>query len=416
MSTLLSVQEAQQKILSTFDAVSTLQAPLEYACRRVLAEDIISPIDLPSFPNSSMDGFAVRARDVESAAPENPATLEIIANLPAGALPDFQIVERKTALIMTGAYLPLGADAVVPVEQTNFHAHSPGDTRPNRVQVYQSVSPGAYVRPVGQDIHQGQKVLEAGERLTAQAIGLLASLGIQQVPLFRLPRVAIFSSGDELITPGQPLQPGKIRDANSYMLRALVEKYGGEVIWLGIAPDDPAIIREKFRAAVAQSADLIISSAGVSVGEFDYVRSIIEQDGELNFWRVNMRPGKPLAFGSYRNVPFIGLPGNPVSTYVGFVVFVLPALNKLAGQFQPLPRHLVRVTLAEPVESDGRESYLRVVLSRKNEEIFARLTGHQGSGNLFSLVQANALLIVPAGVKSLPIGAELEAWLLDDLT
>lgn len=414
MATLLSVQEAQQRILTYFSAVSTELVPLDQASQRVLAQDIISPIDLPPFPNSSMDGFAVQSSDVASASLENPVTLEIVANLPAGIVPGFEVTPGKTSRIMTGAYLPQGADAVVPIENTSAYDRAAAEASPGRVQIYRPVAPGAYVRPLGQDIHQGQKVLEAGQRLTAQAVGLLASLGISQIPVYRLPRVALFSSGDELIPPDQPLRPGKIRDSNSYMLRSLVAKYGGEVIWLGIAPDSPDIIRQRFQTAVSRGADLIISSAGVSVGEFDYVRPIIEQDGELHFWRVNMRPGKPLAFGSYKNIPLIGLPGNPVSTYVGFVVFALPALNKLAGLTQPFSRRLVRVVLAEPVESDGRESYLRVILFQEKDRLFARLTGHQGSGNLFSLVQANALLIVPSGVKSLAAGAELDAWMLDD--
>jgi molybdopterin molybdotransferase len=280
------------------------------------------------------------------------------------------------------------------------------------VAVRKPVRPGENVRRRGDDLHAGDRVLQTGARLRAQEIGLLAMLGIAQVRVYRRPRLALLSSGDELLPVDAPLEPGKIRDANSYALAALAESAGAEVIRLGVAPDSEAEVRSRLEGAVAEHADLIVSSAGVSVGAFDYVRAVLEQDGQLDFWRVNVRPGKPLAFGQYRSIPFFGLPGNPVSALVGFEIFVRPALEKLSGA-EPRPRLHLTARLAEPLESDGRESYLRAIVTEEDGGLVARLAGHQGSGNLFSLVRANALLIVPSGVKSLPAGSGVEIWLID---
>ncbi|MGC8856768.1 MAG: molybdopterin molybdotransferase MoeA, partial [Anaerolineae bacterium] len=255
-------------------------------------------------------------------------------------------------------------------------------------------------------------VLHAGQRLRPQDIGILAMLGMAHVRVFRKPRLVLLSSGDELLPVEAPLQMGKIRDANSYTLSALITAAGAEVIPLGIAPDKPQAIQALLEKAVQHNADMILTSAGVSVGAFDYLKEIVEANGTLTFWRVNMRPGKPLAFGAYRGIPYIGLPGNPVSAFVGFEVFVRPAIQRLGGE-QVNERPRLRVRLAEEIESDGRESYLRAeIYTTADGTLQARLSEHQGSGNLFSLVRANALLIIPAGVKSLPIGAEVDAWLL----
>jgi molybdopterin molybdotransferase len=237
-------------------------------------------------------------------------------------------------------------------------------------------------------------------------------LGMAEVIVHRPPRLALLSSGDELLPPGTALTPGKVHDTNSYTLAALAQTASVEIVSLGVAEDTEAGVRSRLERAGQEKADVIVSSAGVSVGAFDYVKSVIEADGELDFWRVNMRPGKPLAFGKYRGLPFFGLPGNPVSAFIGFEVFVRPALEKLSG-LQVRPRPTWKVRLAEPVESDGRESYLRAVVTEENGSLTARLSGHQGSGNIFALVRANALLIVPSGVKCVPANSEINAWLLD---
>jgi molybdopterin molybdotransferase len=269
------------------------------------------------------------------------------------------------------------------------------------------------VRPAGQDVRRGEQVMDAGRRLRPQDAGFLSMLGVADVPVRRRPCVAVFSTGDELLPVEAELTPGKIHDANTYTLIGLVEQSGAEAYNLGIIGDDPAAVRSALDSAVQTGADLILSSAGVSVGALDFVRSVVEENGRLNFWRVNMRPGKPIAFGRYGSVPFIGLPGNPVSAYVGFEVFVRPAIQKMLGQAAG-QRPFWYAELAEPVESDGRESYLRGIVSTEGGHLTARLTGHQGSGNLHSLVQANALLFIPSGVKYLPSGGQVQVFLLDD--
>lgn len=416
MDSPLSVAEARQRLLNSFAPVETEQVYLTEAAGRVLAEEVVSGLDLPMFDNSSMDGFAVRAGDLEGARPEKPVTLEVVADVPAGAMAEVAIEAGQAARIMTGAPLPFGADSVVPVEMTDhdYRGALPPGGAPARVKVFQAVQRGDYVRPKGQDAVSGQVVLKAGARLRPQDVGLLAMLGQKMVTVFRRPRIAMLSTGDELLPIEQPLQPGKIHDSNAYTLSAQVRQDGGEPLYLGIAPDREAAVRELLEKACESRADLILSTAGVSVGAFDFVRHVVERHGRMEFWKVNMRPGKPLAFGSYRGVPFIGLPGNPVSAFVGYEVFVRPALRRLAG-LPDQKRPAVKVRLAEAIVSDGRESYLRAVVTFRNGAWSGRLTGHQGSGNLLSLVQANSLLIIPSGVKSLPSEAEVDAWLLDDI-
>ena len=414
MPDLLPVKEAVNRMLNRFLAVSVITVPIDHASSMVLAQDVHSEIDLPPFTNSSMDGFAVVAADTANASNQHPVKLSVIMDIAAGFVPNQEIRSGQTARIMTGAMLPKGADAVVPVEDTN-HNLSIADARlPETVLIHHPARYGSYLRPQGMDLKQGELVLKKGRRLAPQDIGMLAALGHARINVFGRPRIALLSSGDELISPSEPLQPGKIRDSNSFTLAALCEANGAEVIRLGKAADKPESIRERLDSAIDQSADLILTSAGVSVGAYDYVRSVIEQNGNLSFWRVNMRPGKPVAFGSYRGTPLIGLPGNPVSAFVGFQVFVVPVLNRLSG-LSYLIRRRTTAVLDEPIESDGRESYLRVTLVEKYGKITATLAGHQGSGNLYSLVKAHALIIIPAGITSMEPGSEVECWILNEM-
>ncbi len=409
---MLSVQEARERILLNFQPVDRQSLPLDQAFGHVLADPVLAGTDLPSFDNSSVDGFALQADDVGEASPSSPRILDVVADIPAGSSMKVLIRPGQAARIMTGAPLPSGANAVVRVEDTDFNIRAPGTEAPKKVAILRSVSPGDSIRHRGDDMHAGDKVLQAGVRIRPQEIGLLAMLGVAKVPVYRRPRLALLSSGDELLPVEAPLSPGKVHDTNSYTLAALSNQSGAETIRLGVASDDAAEVKSRLDHAVKAAADLIVSSAGVSVGAFDYVRQVVEADGELDFWQVNMRPGKPLAFGRYQGIPFFGLPGNPVSAFVGFEVFVHPALDKLNGL---APRQPLRwkAHLAEPLESDGREAYLRAVVTEENGKRVARLTGHQGSGNIFSLVQANALLIVPSGVKSLPANSELDLWQIE---
>ena len=408
---LLSVNEARERILSHLHPVITETLKLRECSNRVLAQDIAAATDLPLFNNSSMDGFAVRAADVMDAAAASPRSLRVVADIPAGLSPTISIAQGEAARIMTGAQMPEGADAVVPVEITDFNNLNAGIPSPDQVNIFNSVKAGENVRPRGMDLRAGDVVLHTGRKLKPQDLGLLAMLGMSNVLVYQKPKVALLSSGDELIDVDAPLASGKIRDSNSYTIAALIESADAEVIRLGVAKDNHDSVKALVDKAVELKVDLILSSAGVSVGAFDFVKEVIESNGKMDFWRVNMRPGKPLAFGEYKNIPFIGLPGNPVSAFVGFEVFVRAALRRLSGLING-GRQTVRVRSAEQIDSDGRESYLRAKVNEENGVLVAHLTGHQGSGNLHSLVQANALLIIPAGVKCVPAGQELQAWLL----
>lgn len=405
------MNEARERILSQFKPVRTETVHITDSCDRVLADDLRAADDLPLFDNSSMDGFAVRAADVTDAASDSPRRLRVVADIPAGAAPTVSLAPGQAARIMTGAQMPDGGDSVVPVEDTDFHDRSSGTNAPEEVQIHKSVKHGSNVRRRGTDIHAGDAVIHKGRHLKPQDLGLLAMLGISKVPVYQRPRIALLSSGDELIDIDAPLEDGKIRESNSYMIAALLENGGAEALRLGVAKDNFESVKTFFEKAVDLDVDLILSSAGVSVGAFDYVKDVIESNGQMDFWRVNMRPGKPLAFGNYRGIPVIGLPGNPVSAYVSFEVFVHPAIGRLSGKSDG-SRPMVRVRCAEQIDSDGRESYLRGQVQEENSVLVAHLTGHQGSGNLHSLVQANALLIIPAGVKCVPAGQEVNAWLL----
>ncbi len=407
---LLLVKEAQERILAAFLPLETEKISLEKTVGRVLAEDICAQNDLPLFDNTSMDGFALLASDVTEAGVPTPITLAVVDDIPAGKMPAKKLRAGQAARIMTGAPLPQGADTIVPVEETDFNNRAPGTPLPQKVKIYKAAKVGANIRKRGDDIRAGEKILQRGQLLRAQDLGMLAMLGIAEVSVVRKPRVALLSSGDELTPIGESLTAGKIYDVNSYTLSALLNAAGCEVLPLGVAADTADSVRAALQKA--KNADLIISSAGVSMGSFDFIKDVLEKDGALNFWRINMRPGKPLTFGHYENTPFIGLAGNPVSAFVGFMVFVEPVIRRMLGRGTQAEIH-ARAVLEEALESDGRESYLRAKIHRESGQLVARLTGHQGSGNLFSMVQANALIIVPAGVKSLAKGAEVETWLLD---
>jgi len=407
---MLSVAEARERILSHFQATAEETIPLIECANRVLAVDVIAAHDLPVFDNSSMDGFAIRAIDSLSAAASS-VTLSVVADIPAGSVPTVTLAQGQAARIMTGAQLPEGADAVIPVEDTDFNDRSADTSAPKTVSFKREVKKGESVRPRGMDLHAGEVVLQKGRRLKPQDLGLLAMLGVAHMQVHKKPRVALLSSGDELLEVDAPLTAGKIHDSNSYALAALIENAGADILRLGVAKDTRESVEGLLQKAVDAHVDLIISSAGVSVGAFDFVKEVIEANGKLDFWRVNMRPGKPLAFGEYRGIPFFGLPGNPVSAFVGFEIFVRPVLERLSGQLDRI-RLTVKVRCEEQIESDGRESYLRATIRNENGATIATLTGHQGSGNLLSLVQADALLIIPAGVKCVPVGQEVEAILI----
>ena len=408
----LTVAEALALILREMNPLPVERVPLLDALGRVLAEPITARDSLPPFPNSSMDGFAVRAADTHSATTDEPVELQVLADIAAGVVPEVSVIEQTAARIMTGAAMPEGADAVVPVEDTNEPWRSVERPLPKTVVVSRAVDAGDYVRPVGEDIQAGQTVLAPGQILRPQELGVLASLGVNEVAVHRRPRIGILSTGDELIPVEEALRPGKIRDSNGYAQAAQVKSLGAEPVVLGIASDVEADVRRKLQGGLDQGVDLFISSAGVSVGAYDVVKVVLEQEGNIGFWRVRMRPGKPLAFGTYHGIPYLGLPGNPVSAMVSFERFARPAILKLAGHTN-LQRPQVTVVFMEDISSDGRETYVRAAVWRTEEGYQAVSTGSQGSNVMTSLVKANALVIIPEGIANIAAGTELQALMID---
>ncbi len=408
---LLSVSEALERMLTHFHPLPPERCDLLDCLGRHLAQDVVASAALPPFASSAMDGYAVRAEDTRAASENGTVRLRVVGDVAAGESDLPQVGPGEAVRVMTGAPLPEGADAVVPVEGTREGGALAGKPLAAEVEITRAVSAGDYLRPAGGDVGAGHVVLRAGHRLRPQDIGMLAALGVAQPLVYGRPRVAVLSSGDELLEPWEPLKPAHIRDANSYALASAARALGAEVLRLGIARDDPQDLRQKLGRAVEAEANLIISSAGVSMGAYDFVRQVVESQGELYFWRINIRPGKPLLFGAYAGIPFMGLPGNPVSALVTFEVFVRPVLLRMSGG-DPFDRDRVQVRLEGAVESDGRESYLRARVWGARDGLIARLTGSQDSGVLSSLIAANALLIIPAGVRRLEPGSRVEAWLL----
>jgi molybdopterin molybdotransferase len=402
---MLSVEEALERILGEIHPLPAVRVPLADALGLVLAEDVVAQEDMPPFANSAMDGFALRSQDSQ---PQNgqPPRLRVTGSVAAGYVTDHPVQAGTAQRIMTGAPVPPGADAVIQIELTRYDG--PQSTW---VEVLQPVMPGNNVRPAGEDMQRGQTVLRQGTEIGAWEIGLLATIGLATVPVIRQPQVAILGTGDEIIDVDQPLAPGKIRNSNSYLLEAATRRAGARPVRLGIARDTVESLREKF--AQAMHSDLIITSGGVSVGDFDLVKNIMAEQGEINFWRINMRPGKPVAFGHIGQVPLLGLPGNPVSAAVTFELFGRPVLRKMLGHTR-LQRPQVPVVVEDGVRDKAmRRHYVRAHVSWREGRLIARTTGNQGSNIMTSLVDANALLIVPEGGTEIRPGATVQALMLD---
>ena len=394
---MLSVEQAQAEILSRAHPLPSERVDIVGALGRVLAEPIRSTRRIPPWPNSSMDGYAVRAADTRAG-----ATLRVVDRVIAGSLPRRAVGAGEAVRIFTGAPMPDGADAVVPQEDV--------EATDGVVALRGVIDAGAYVRPAGEDVREGDLVLEPGRSIGPPEIGILATLGRTQVSVGRRPRVAVLSTGNELADLGTEPTPAQIPNANTYSLMAQITEAGGVPLNLGVAPDRLDAIAE--RIGRGAEADVLVTSAGVSVGELDLVReALVNAGAELHLWKVDMRPGKPITFGSLSERPVFGLPGNPVSAMVTFELFVRPMLLAMQGR-RALSRTRVRATTAAPIVNRGsRRGYLRVTLEGQGGRWSARLTGDQGSGILRSMVAGDGLAVVP-GDTSLAVGDEVEVIVL----
>lgn len=408
MKTNISAREAALDIVGAVPRQPALRIPLDDALGMVLAEPIVSPLDIPPHTNSAMDGYAARAADVRGASAGQPVRLQVVEHIAAGRFPTRPIGPGESARIFTGAPLPEGADSVVRQEDT--------DGGRDVVTIRHDRDAGTNWRRSGEDIKRGETVLQPGTELEAAELGVLASLAVAHPLVFRRPRVGILGSGDEIADVDQAeaiLDGSRIGSSNTHALVALVERAGGQAVNLGIAGDSPESVRRHLERAM--DCDLLVTTAGISVGEHDFLREVIESmGGALSFWRLRIRPGAPVGFGRLGHIPWIGLPGNPVSTMVTFELLVRPAIRAMAGRALPFRRR-VPVTLAEPVSVKPRlQHFLRAVVTETEGGRSARLTGPQGSGILTSMVKANGLLILPEGQFETAAGARVDAIVLND--
>ncbi|MGA3219898.1 MAG: gephyrin-like molybdotransferase Glp [Acidimicrobiales bacterium] len=405
MSGLVTVEEARRSVLSSCRPLDAVRVPLADALGLVAARPIFSTETVPPFANSSMDGYALRARDVAA----GPAKLRVVGQLMAGDDPGALVVgEGEAVRIMTGAALPDGADAVCMIEHTR--------PRDGWVLIEEAVGPGTNVRRPGDDIAAGEEVFAAGESLGPAHIGVLASLGVAQVDVFPRPRVGVVSTGDELVAITGPLAPGKIRDSNRPSLLARLRADGFQAVDLGWAGDEPGALAHTLVQA-AQACDAVLTSGGVSVGDRDIVRVVLEELGgqQARWWQVAVRPGKPFAFSTFppRSTPVFGLPGNPVSALVSYELFARPALRLMAGQ-RSLERPRLPAVAASDMRRhpDGRLHLVRVTVKTGPAGLEARPSGGQGSHQLRALAAANALAFLPDG-EGVAAGEPLEVWVLD---
>ena len=413
---MISVRQAREIILKNILPLKKSELiKIESALGRVCALEVRSKENIPPFDNSAMDGFAVRSEDLKGSTRKSPKILEVVGSLAAGYTTGKTIRPGEAIRIMTGAPLPKGADSVVMVEDTQKVTTSPRHkvtSKKEYVRIFKEVKKGENVRYAGEDVEKGEVVIKKGSILKSGHIGMLASLGFGRVKVFRKPKVAILATGDELVQIKQKLTPGKIRNSNSYSLYAQVLKAGALPILLGIARDNKKAIEDKIRQGL--SADVLIVCGGVSVGDYDFVKDVLKDMGtQMKFWRVAMKPGKPLVFGLMRKVPVFGLPGNPVSGMVSFEQFVRPALLKMSGAGD-IFRFRLPATAGDDFEKKkGLRYFLRVVLKNKEGRLYAFLTGPQGSGILKSMVLANGIMELPEDMEVIRAGETAEVTYLE---
>ncbi|HVY08025.1 MAG TPA: gephyrin-like molybdotransferase Glp [Burkholderiales bacterium] len=400
----MPVDKAREHIrafLSPVTAVERLN--IRAALGRVLAEDVVSPVSVPQHDNSAMDGYAVRFEDLK---PDADTTLKVIGTAFAGKPFEGSVASGQAIRIMTGAVIPPGADSVVQQER----ATPSGD----QVSVMPLPKKGLNTRAAGEDLRAGAIALERGQPMRPAEVGMLASLGIGEVAVYRKLRVAFFSTGDELVAIGNPLGPGQIYDSNRYTIFGLLTRLGCEVLDMGVIRDTPEEVQRAFEEA-ASSADVVITSGGVSVGEADYVKQILDRLGQVLFWKIAMKPGRPLAYGKIGNAHFFGLPGNPVAVMVTFYQFVRDALLHLQGQTSVIPLPTLKILCTSALKkAPGRTEFQRGILSQGSDgQWTVRATGDQGSGILSSMSQANCFIILPTDQGNVAAGTPVDVQLLE---
>ena len=412
---MLSVEEAYQRIMSCFSPLETEEKALQDCLGQVLAANITSPLDLPPLTNSAMDGYAVRQEDIREASGQSPRQLRVIGLVAAGQVSSQTVTSGTAIRIMTGAPIPAGADTVVPFEETDEMRQRVSGQTLEQINIEAGLPPGSNVRPSGEDVLKGQLVLEAGTVIRPSVVGVLASLGLQQARVIRRPVVSILATGDELVGVGEALGPGQIFDSNSAGVAASVVAAGGLPRVLGIARDTLDSLHQKLEEVTG--SDLLITSAGVSKGDYDIVKDVLNERGDINFWSVRMRPAKPLAFGHLRGdgspIPMLGLPGNPVSAMVAFEMFARPAIRTMLGMSN-LARPMVTGILTGPIfNGDGRRVYARVEVEKRDGIYYAAPTGPQGSNILTSMSRANGLAICPDDETYRQAGDPVDIIMLD---
>lgn len=406
---MISVDEALARVLSLASPLSAEKRPILEALGQVIAGDVRSSYDIPPHDNAAMDGYAVRWQDVAAASDRGPVELRVVGNLGAGVAPTTSVQPGTAIRIMTGAVIPPGATAVVQFEHTD---ELDATSARQSVRVLKPAARGLNIRQAGEDVRRGEVTLARGAVVRPAEVGVLASLGIAEVSVIRRPRVAILSTGDELVDVVEPLGPGQIRDSNRYALAAQVIRCGGVPVMLGICRDDAADLVAKLRQA-REKADLLLTSAGVSVGDYDFTKQVLAAEGQVDFWQVRMRPGKPLAFGRVGPLPHLGLPGNPVSAMLAFELFARPAILKMMGKTSWQRPRIEAILHGSAENKDGRRCFYRAFAYPQDGRWHARLTGPQGSGILTSMSLANGLLEIPEDVLRVGEGDRVKIMMLD---
>ncbi len=409
---------ARDRVVDGVEPLPAERIAVAEALGRVPAEAVTAPEPMPGFDNSAMDGFAVRAADTAGAADASPVRLAVRGLLPAGSKGDIAVGPGEAVRIMTGAPIPEGADAVVPVEHTDFwdadarRARPPADeAEAARVEIRRPADPGDHVRRAGESVAAGDVFLEPGHLLRGAEIALLHAVGVSELSVHRVPRVGVLSTGDEVVPPGTKLRRGQIRDSNRPGLLAVLADHGYGGVDLGLVGDDEAELTRRVLEG-ANSVDFLLTSGGVSVGDFDLTRTVLDRVGEVEAYAVAVKPGKPQLFGRVRGTPVFGLPGNPVSSLVVFDQFVLPALRKMAGR-RDIFRPFLRAVLADPVRRrPGRTEFMRARVEARDGELVAHPTGPQGSGVLSSMTRAGAYVLVPADCEFLEAGSSVLCQLM----